>query len=69
MKVIENLLVTPILFIYPEFGQFDYVKDSSEDKTIWDIFSQVFEAGLPWDEKKHYVDQKNLRYFVMVEIF
>lgn len=66
MKVVEELLVTPMLFIYPEFGQFDYVGESSEDIVIWEIFEQVFQAGLPWDEKNHYTERENLRFFVMV---
>lgn len=66
MRVANNVLITPMIFIYPEFGQFDYVGESSEDMTIWDIFQEIFVAGLPWDQKKNYTHPRNLKYFVMV---
>ena len=62
----EEMLITPIIFIYPEFGQFDYIEQASEDIKIWEIFQQVFESGLPWDVNQYYTDNKTLKYFVMV---
>lgn len=69
MKIVNDMIVTPMLFIYPEFGQFDYVGESSEDIKIWDIFEQIFQSGLPWDQKQHYTKKEDLRYFVMVYKF
>jgi hypothetical protein len=66
MKLMEEMLITPIIFIYPEFGQFDYIEQASEDIKIWEIFQQVFESGLPWDVNQYYTDNKTLKYFVMV---
>ena len=59
----------PIIFIYPEFGQFDYIEQASEDIPIWGIFEQVFESGLPWDTKDDYKKKDDLKYYVMVRIF
>jgi hypothetical protein len=60
------MLITPILFIYPEFGQFDYAGDTSEDYKIWDIFEQIITQGLPWDINGFYKDVNALEYYVMV---
>ena len=68
LKVQNDMLISPILFIYPEFGQFDYAEESSEDFKIWDIFEQIIVEGLPWDVQGFYKDTKALEYFVMVII-
>jgi hypothetical protein len=56
------------LFIYPEFGQFDYAGDTSENHTVWDIFEQIIAEGLPWDKKGLYNDINDLEYYVMVSL-
>lgn len=66
LKVQNGMLITPILFIYPEFGQFDYAGDSSEDFKIWDIFEQIISEGLPWDVNGFYKDLNSLEYYIMV---
>ena len=66
MRVVQGALISPIVFLYPEFGQFDYVGESSEDMTIWDVFEQIFTSGLPWDQNKFYDDKKALKFYVMV---
>jgi len=63
-----QLIVTPIIFLYPEFGQFDYIEEASDDIQLWAIFEEIFKAGLPWDQKQFYTDASDLRYFVMVKI-
>ena len=66
MKLVGDSLVTPIVFLYPEFAQFDYVEEASEDVTLWGIFSEIFAAGLPWDQRGDYKEEKQLRFYVAV---
>lgn len=49
-----------MVFIYPEFGQFDYVERNEGEETLLGSFSQIFEAGLPWDEKGFYTNATKL---------
>ena len=64
--VIENKKIkTSIIFIYPEFSQFDFVKKSSEEDLILNHFYFIFQNGLPWDTKNLY-NQNNIELFVEI---
>ena len=54
------------MFIYPEFGQFDYVEKMEPDETVWGAFYEIFDSGLPWDEKKFYLEKKNIVFVLRV---
>lgn len=62
----EGDLIFPIVFIYPEFGQFDYVEKTEGDTSLIESFSEIFEAGLPWDEKGFYKEASNLVFALKV---
>lgn len=62
----DDELVFPIVFIYPEFGQFDYIERMDGQVTLWDAFNEIFDSGLPWDEHKFYLDKKNIIFAVKV---
>lgn len=53
-------MIFPLVFIYPEFGQFDYVEKTEGDETLMGAFLEIFEAGLPWDDKGFYTDVNKL---------
>jgi Cns1/TTC4 Wheel domain len=55
-----------LVFIYPEFGQFDYVERMEADDTLIEAFSEIFSAGLPWDENNFYKDASKLVFAIKV---
>lgn len=55
-----------MVFIYPEFGQFDYVEKLDGEYTLIECFSEIFEAGLPWDEHKFYTQASQLVFAIKV---
>ena len=59
-----NVMTTPVVFMYPEFSQFDYVEEATEDKMIDEIFGEIFEAGLPWDDRGYYKFPEDLECYV-----
>lgn len=70
MKIVDNeFILSPVIFVYPEFGQFDYVQENSEDITIWEIFDEVFSQGLPWDTSGNYKDASVIEFYVWVNLF
>lgn len=50
----------PLVFIYPEFGQFDYVERNPGDESLIGAFTEIFEAGLPWDNHGFYKNASKL---------
>ena len=62
----EEEVLYPIVFIYPEFGQFDYVEKMEGEETVWGAFYEIFDSGLPWDEKKFYLEKKNIVFALRV---
>jgi len=52
--------VFPVVFIYPEFGQFDYVEQMDGAETVWGCFYEIFDSGLPWDSNHFYVEKKDI---------
>jgi hypothetical protein len=65
---VEGELLFPIVFIYPEFGQFDYVEKMEAEETVWGAFYEIFDSGLPWDEKKFYLEKKNIVFALRVQV-
>ena len=66
MKVLAGALVTPIIFMYPEFAQFDFIEEASEDISLWEIFDEIFSQGLPWDQEGFYADKEDIQFYVVV---
>ena len=66
MKVLNEAIVTPIIFMYPEFAQFDFIEEASEDISLWEIFDEIFSAGLPWDQNGFYSDKNDIQFYVVV---
>lgn len=61
-----NKMTTPVVFLYPEFSQFDYVEHATEDKLVDEIFGEIFEAGLPWDVKGYYKFPEDIECYVVL---
>ena len=36
------------------------------EETIWGAFYEIFDSGLPWDEKKFYLEKKNIVFALKV---
>lgn len=52
----EGLLHCPVMFLYEEHNQSDFVKDFREDHTFLDHLSYMFGEGVqvPWDKEQKY---------------
>ena len=48
----ENILVWPVMFVYPEYGQTDFVQEMDEDVSLGAMLENVFSERPPWDEQK-----------------
>jgi len=68
IKLFDEKIVTPVIFMYPEFAQFDFVEEASEDIPLWEIFAEIFTAGLPWDQNGFYQDPNDLRFYIVVKL-
>lgn len=49
-----------MVFIYPEFGQFDYLEQTPGDESLWGAFYEIFDSGLPWDSNYFYGEKKDI---------
>ena len=62
----NNELLVPIVFIYPQFGQFDLVDEVSEKEALIESVKKVVAEGLPWDHNKEYVDFGEMEFFLQL---
>ena len=62
----DDVLHTPILVIYPEFNQSDFIQDSRESDILKDHIMALLEEGLPWDTNKTY-DIDSLEVYIEVK--
>eukprot|EP01132_Coremiostelium_polycephalum_P005169 gene5169-6434_t len=56
----------PVVFLYPEFGQSDYIKDFQDQDTFGDHLQVMFPPGTdyaPWDKEKAYTLDRIEVYF------
>ncbi len=59
-------LVWPVLFLYPEHGETDFVEEFGEDDVFDDHLEAMFGSEIepaPWDEEKKYLPDKIKLYF------
>ena len=64
-----GVMKCPVVFLYPEFGHWDYVESVEENRDILSIFCEILDAGLPWDENGYYCDHNDLGVYVEVKFF
>lgn len=50
----EQFLTFPVVFLYPEFGQADYVKEFHQNTKIVEELSVIFNSPAPWDQEGKY---------------
>ncbi len=61
-----DLLVWPVLFLYPEHGETDFIEEFVEDQTFADHLEAMFGAGAepaPWDAERKYQSGRIKLYF------
>jgi len=57
----SGMLVWPVMFVYPEYGQTDFVQQFQEDITLGTMLTELFPEGEPsppWDLEQKYVPSK-----------
>ena len=63
---IRDRLLVPIIFIYPQFGQFDLIENVLETQPLIQSIEKAIGKGLPWDENKEYLDFGEMEFFVQL---
>ncbi|UJR09986.1 hypothetical protein I4U23_014210 [Adineta vaga] len=60
----ENQTLTfPVVFLYPEYGQTDYIKEFHQNTKLIDQLAEMFQSRAPWDEEgKYTLDQMSIYY-------
>jgi len=56
-------LVWPVIFLYPSYGQSDFIRDFDERATFQDELATIFEQPAPWDTENIYRDPKQFKLF------
>ena len=59
-------LLVPIVFLYPQFGQFDIVEKVSEKEPLIEAVKKVIGEGLPWDQNKEYIDFGEMEFYLQL---
>ncbi|CAF4653454.1 unnamed protein product, partial [Rotaria sp. Silwood2] len=54
LKESDQILTFPVVFLYPEYAQTDYIKEFHENTKLIDHLSVIFESRAPWDEEGKY---------------
>ena len=47
----DNMLVWPVMLVYPEHGQTDFIQEFAEDVTLGAMLTHAFEERPPWDDQ------------------
>jgi len=59
----DQTLTFPVVFLYPEYVQTDYIKEFHENTRLIDQLATIFESRAPWDEDgKYTLDQIGIYY-------
>ena len=70
VRVVENTLVWPVLFLYPEFGETDFIEEFSETDVFRDHVENMFGEGVEspaWDTARRYSPGSIVIYFEDVD--
>jgi len=59
----EEVLVFPVMFIYAQYNQTDFIQQFTETTKFMDQFKVIFKDFAPWDERGEYKPKKLDVYF------
>ncbi|CAG8799464.1 21538_t:CDS:2, partial [Dentiscutata erythropus] len=61
----ENQLIWPVIFLYPEYKQSDFITEFNEENTFQDHLEIMFgeENSAPWDISKKYINIDKLEIY------
>merc|ERR1712098_649707 len=66
VHVTDNILLWPVLFLYPEFGETDFIEEFSENDCFGDHMQAMFGVGVErpqWDSQSRYLPSSIVIYF------
>jgi len=67
VHLVNDSLVWPVLFLYPEFGETDFIQEFHEDSSFSEHLQLMFEEHPPWDMKKKYTAHNIHMYYENTE--
>lgn len=50
----DGVLIWPVMFVYPEYGQTDFIQAFPEDVTLGSMLTEMFQERPPWDQEGKY---------------
>ena len=50
----DGVLNWPVMFVYPEYGQTDFIQAFAEDVTLGSMLTEMFQERPPWDQEGKY---------------
>jgi len=61
----ESVLVWPVLFLYPEHGESDFIEEFTESDILYDHLYQMFDQSdpPPWDREGTYRSSKDINVY------
>jgi len=66
VHISDNTLLWPVLFLYPEFGETDFIEEFSENDCFGDHMQAMFGVGVErpqWDSQSRYLPSSIVIYF------
>lgn len=60
-----SVLAWPVLFLYPEYGETDFIEEFTENDTMEDHLFLMFDQSvpLPWDKEGKYLSSQNINVY------
>jgi hypothetical protein len=58
-------LILPLIFMYPPVGQFDLVREASEDTCLFDHLNEMFSEPAPWDPQLLYASPSDFLAYIL----
>ena len=59
----DQILIWPVLFLYPEVGETDFILEFADDQSFSDHLQVMFSECPPWDEDQKYTTDSVKVYF------
>ena len=60
----DKTLVFPVILLYPQYGESDFIRDWEEDVSIREQLQCVFESRAPWDTQSLYTNVNEMSVFM-----
>jgi len=67
VHLVNESLIWPVLFLYPEFGETDFIQEFHEDSSFAEHMDIMFEEYPPWDRERKYTRNNIKLYYENIQ--